>query len=147
VYLPQVDEPVDTVGAEAEPAAPSHGTETLLLVEDDEFLRATAREMLELYGYRVVDARHPGEALLLAERRAEQLDLLLTDVVMPQMNGPELANRVSALRPRIKTLFMSGYADDPAFQQAGLPPGVALLRKPFSADVLAQKVRDVLDTP
>jgi signal transduction histidine kinase len=147
VYLPQVDEPVDAVGAEAEPAAPSRGSETILLVEDDEFLRATAREMLELYGYRVVDARHPGEALLLAERRAEQLDLLLTDVVMPQMNGPELANRVGALRPRIKTLFMSGYADDPAFQQAGLPPGVALLRKPFSADVLAHKVREVLDTP
>jgi signal transduction histidine kinase len=147
VYLPQVDEPVDAVGAEAEPAAPARGSETILLVEDDEFLRATAREMLELYGYRVVDARHPGEALLLAERRAEQLDLLLTDVVMPQMNGPELASRVGALRRRIKTLFMSGYADDPAFQQAGLPPGVALLRKPFSADVLAQKVREVLDAP
>ena len=94
VYLPQVDEPVDAVGTEAEPPAPTRGSETILLVEDDEFLRATAREMLELYGYRIVDARHPGEALLLAERRAEQLDLLLTDVVMPQMSGPELASRV-----------------------------------------------------
>jgi signal transduction histidine kinase len=147
IYLPQVDDPVDAVGGEAEPAVAAQGSETILLVEDDEFLRATASEMLELYGYRVVDARHPGEALLLAERRAEQLDLLLTDVVMPQMNGPELASRVSALRPRIKTLFMSGYADDPTFQQAGLPPGVALLRKPFSADVLAHKVREVLDGP
>jgi CheY-like chemotaxis protein len=94
-----------------------------------------------------VDARHPGEALLVAERRAEPLDLLLTDVVMPQMSGPELAGRVVELRPRIKTLFMSGYADDPTFQEAGLPPGVTLLRKPFSADALAQKVREVLDTP
>jgi signal transduction histidine kinase len=147
VYLPQVDEPVDALGREAEPPAPPHGSETVLLVEDDEFLRATAREMLELYGYRVLDARHPGEALLLAERRAERLDLLIADVVMPQMNGPELASRVVALRPRIRTLFMSGYADDPAFQQAGPPPGVALLRKPFSAAGLAQKVREVLDGP
>jgi signal transduction histidine kinase/DNA-binding response OmpR family regulator len=147
VYLPQVDEPVDAVEYEAEPPGPSHGSETILLVEDDEFLRATAREMLELYGYRIVDARHPGEALLVAERRAEPLDLLLTDVVMPQMSGPELAGRVVELRPRIKTLFMSGYADDPTFQEAGLPPGVTLLRKPFSANALAQKVREVLDTP
>jgi signal transduction histidine kinase len=147
VYLPQVDEPVDAVEPEVEPPGPSHGSETILLVEDDEFLRATAREMLELYGYRIVDARHPGEALLVAERRAEPLDLLLTDVVMPQMSGPELAERVVGLRPRIKTLFMSGYADDPTFQEAGLPPGVVLLRKPFSADALAQKVREVLDTP
>ena len=70
-----------------------------------------------------------------------------TDVVMPQMSGPELADRVVGLRPRIKTLFMSGYADDPTFQEAGLPPGVALLRKPFSADALAHKVREVLDAP
>jgi len=144
IYLPWVE-------AVAEVAAPTPGgpvlggAETLLLVEDDEAVRDLAREILTAYGYTVVAARHPGEALLIGERRPGVIDLLLTDVVMPEMNGRELAERLTALRPGMKVVYMTGYTDDAIVQHGVQKAGVTLLQKPFTPAALARAVRDVLD--
>jgi CheY-like chemotaxis protein len=124
---------------------PRGGSETILLVEDEESLRELARETLQLFGYTVLVAKHGVEALDIGERHEGALDLLLTDVIMPQLNGPELAEQLGRRRPGLRVLFMSGYTGTLLGHSRGLDPGVALLEKPFSPDALARKVRDVLD--
>jgi signal transduction histidine kinase/ActR/RegA family two-component response regulator len=128
----------------AAPASPVHEataarTGTILLVEDDEQVRAVARTILRRLGYTVLDVPNAGEALLTSERHAGTIDLLLTDVVLPQTSGPELARRLQPMRPTMKVLLMSGYASEDVARQvqdAGLP----LLDKPFSPDLLAEAV-------
>jgi PAS domain S-box-containing protein len=121
------------------------GSETILLVEDAEDVRDLTREILTVHGYRVLEARHPGEALLIGERRTEPIHLLLTDVVMPEMNGRELAERLTALRPDLRVLFMSGYTDDAILRQGIRQSEVALLPKPVAPAELVQRIRDLLD--
>src|SRR5262249_35062812 len=145
IYLPAVPEPAESLAPDQSPLTAPRGIETILLVEDDDALREMTREMLALYGYRVIDARHPGEALLVAERRPDRMDLLVTDVVMPQMNGRELAERLLELRPNLRVLYISGYADDALIHRAGMNGEVRFLAKPFSADALADRVRAALD--
>ena len=101
--------------------------------------------MLQTYGYTVLVARHGIEALLLANKHASSIQLLLTDVVMPQMTGPEVAEKVKILRPSIKVLYMSGYPDHPAFAKGGITRDTPFLQKPFESKALIQKVREVLD--
>jgi CheY-like chemotaxis protein len=118
----------------------------VLLAEDEPGVRATARASLEDRGYTVLEAASGEEALALLDRLGDApIPLPVTDVVMPRMNGQELAERFRARRPGIPVLFTSGYTDSALGAAGGLPPGVAFLQKPFSPEVLARKVRDVLD--
>jgi PAS domain S-box-containing protein len=159
VYLPRV---APTLGASeprrpAEtPAAPPGGPagetrltpgrgETILLVEDAQRVRAVVREILEMSGYAVLEARHGAEALEVSNQHAGPIHLLVTDVVMPQMSGRELAQRLATLRPDVKVLYMSGYTDDAIVRHGVLASGIAFLSKPFTPDALALKVREVLD--
>jgi PAS domain S-box-containing protein len=135
-------------GAErAAPEPPACGTETVLLVEDVETVRVLAREILRLNGYRVIEARHGREALLLSEAHRGPIHLMVTDVMMPGMSGGELARRLREVRPSTRVLYMSGYADDAIFRRALPGKEAAFLEKPFTAAALSRKVRETLDAP
>jgi two-component system, cell cycle sensor histidine kinase and response regulator CckA len=121
------------------------GTETVLLVEDEEAVLKLAKSMLEKLGYRVLSARKTEEAIRLAGERAEVIDLLLTDVVMPDMNGKELLDKIRTISPGLKCLFMSGYTADVISRQGVLDEGVRFIAKPFSLMALDAKVRSSLD--
>jgi PAS domain S-box-containing protein len=145
IYFPLLDQAPDEYTAGTASEAPPNGTETILLAEDEAAVRAAARQILERYGYNVLEAPNGTVALSMAHRRGIAIDLLLADVVMPEMSGRELAERFSKLKPRAKVLFMSGYTDDAIVRHGVLRPGTAYLQKPFSPDTLARKVREVLD--
>ena len=116
-------------------------------MEDDVQVRTLVHRILERQGYHVLEASRPEEALLLSDRTSESIDLLLTDVVMPIMNGRELYERLAAGRPDLRVLYMSGYAER-AFSQAGRTgPGASLIQKPFEPDVLVLRIREILDAP
>jgi len=123
------------------------GSETILVVEDEEVVRGLARRALERYGYRVLVAADGEQALRLARQHPGRIHLLLADVVMPRISGPELAARLADFRPGIRVLFMSGHAVLTGGQQEWLPTSAPLLGKPFTARALAGKVREVLDLP
>jgi PAS domain S-box-containing protein len=131
--------------AEKTEAASGTGTETVLIVEDEQQVLSLAREVLKRYGYQVLTASTPGEACQLVEKHEGQIHLLLTDVVMPAMNGKELQTRIQKIKPGLKTLFMSGYTANVIAQRGVLEEGVEFIQKPFSVASLAQKVRQVLD--
>ena len=120
------------------------GSETVLLVEDDEALRELIHEFLETSGYEVLVASDPARAIEAARGREGAIHLLLTDISMPSMNGGELARRVKELRPEIRVLYMSGYSAD-GMGDRGVPePGALLILKPFSQEALARKLREAL---
>ena len=121
------------------------GTETLLVTEDETSVLKLARRFLEAQGYRVLSASEPAEALRLCAQHPETIHLLLTDVIMPEMNGPELAGRVRELRPGIRVLYMSGYTADIVEKQGHLAAGLPVLQKPFTHAELARSVRTALD--
>jgi two-component system, cell cycle sensor histidine kinase and response regulator CckA len=144
VYLPRVDARVDaSIPAQMLPQT-AFGRETVLLVEDEDGVRALVRQVLHKHGYNVLEARHGGEALLHCERHKGDIELLLTDVVLEQMGGPELAKRLLGIRPEMRVLYISGYTDDAVIHH-GVSTGTAFLQKPFTTDALAKKVREVLD--
>jgi len=122
-------------------------TETILLVEDALRVRAVVREILEMNGYHVLEARHGAEAIDISERHRGPIQLMVTDVVMPQMSGRELAQRLQPVRPDMRVLYMSGYTDDAIVRHGVLGEGIAFLSKPFTPDALALKVREVLEAP
>ena len=132
--------------AEKEPPLP-RGTETILLVEDDETILETERHMLELFGYQVLATSTPAKALLLAEEHAETITLLITDVIMPEMNGRELAERLTARYPNLKYMFMSGYTGDIIANHGVIEGDINFIQKPFSLRGLAVKVREAIDRP
>jgi CheY-like chemotaxis protein len=121
----------------------AHGSATILLVEDDQAVRRVASEVLGKRGYRVIQAGNGEEALLLASTTPD-LDLLVTDVIMPKMGGQELATRLIPSHPHIKVLFISGYTENAAMQLGALSPGSVHLAKPFSPGALARKVSEIL---
>jgi two-component system, cell cycle sensor histidine kinase and response regulator CckA len=145
IYLPRIDAEAPGPDRAARPATPAGGTETILLVEDEDGVRELARDILRTSGYTVLEARNGPEALLLCERHQGPLDLLLTDVVMPRMSGRELAERLAPLRPDLNVLYMSGYTDDAVIRHGVLGAGTAFLQKPFTPTVLVQRVRETLD--
>jgi PAS domain S-box-containing protein len=146
VWLPSVEEAAETA-AVAPASAPAAGTETILLVEDEAVVRQLVAEILETTGYTVLQAGDGPSALELLRRHAEPVELLVTDVVMPGMSGPEGAKAVTAMRPGMHVLYTSGYTDQAIGHHGVLEPGIAFLQKPFSADDLTTKVRGLLDEP
>jgi two-component system cell cycle sensor histidine kinase/response regulator CckA len=144
IYLPAVERDVDTSGEASPRPATARGTETVLLVEDEEAVRMLGQRALNRYGYTVLVARSPLEAIQTSQNHAGPIDLLLTDVVMPEMNGRRLAEMLSPDRPNMKVLFMSGYTDDAIMRQGVLDAGVNFLHKPFTPADLAAKVRTAL---
>ncbi len=145
IYLPHVDEVPEAPPRRAARPGP-RGHETVLLVEDQAPLRDMLREALQLLGYRVLVAADGEAAIAAARRHRGQLDLLVTDVVMPRLDGCELARRLSADRPGIRVLYMSGHGIDTATRR-GMVEGSTLLEKPFSTETLSLRVREVLDQP
>ena len=143
IFLPRVDEPVLPAEVAAEPG-PSRG-ETILLVEDAPSLRAIAREILEEHGYRVMEAAGAEEAIETAGRHPGAIDLLVTDVVMPGMNGRGLAETLVAARPALRVLYMSGYTDDVIAHRGVLGRGAMFIEKPFTVRALLERVRAALD--
>ncbi|HJQ22860.1 MAG TPA: PAS domain S-box protein [Blastocatellia bacterium] len=144
VYLPR-HAPRQEVGAGGAVMAETlGGTETILLVEDEDAVRRLAASVLKASGYTVLEARHCDEALRLATAHRGQINLLVTDVVMPQMSGRELAEHLTGLSPELKVLYMSGYMDDAIVHHGVLEPDSAFLQKPFMPDAFARKVREVL---
>ena len=127
-------------------AQPQGGTETILLVEDDPSVRTLVRDELRKLGYRVVEAKNGVDACLLATQRAGSFQLLLTDVVMPGMGGREVAQHLSAIKPDLRTLFMSGYLDDIGIMEGQEEGMSSFLQKPFTPEMLARTVRNLLDS-
>jgi len=144
-YLPLVEESPEPAGLRATRAEPSRGSETILLVEDEESLRVMTRTLLVQSGYHVLDADSGAQALEIAHRHEETIHLLLTDVVLPGMRGRELAERMVLFRPDLRVLLMSGYTDHAIAAQGVLDVGTFFLQKPFTRDALTREVRKVLD--
>ncbi len=144
VYLPSIDQPV-TVESGAQQRTAARGTETILVVEDDEMVRSLVRETLEREGYQVLDVSDPTAARGLSESRQGAIDLLIADVVMPRLSGPALAQELIGGRPALKVLYISGYTDSAVVNSGILEKDVAFLQKPFTPAALAEKVREVLE--
>jgi two-component system cell cycle sensor histidine kinase/response regulator CckA len=145
VYLPRVDAPAERVSPDPDSTASLRGSEAILLVEDQEEVRKLVRRMLESRGYHVLAAASGHDALRLTGQHAGTIDLLVTDVVMPGMSGREVALLLAPARPHMKVLYLSGYTDESIVRHGMLEPGIAFLQKPFTAEALARKVREVLD--
>jgi PAS domain S-box-containing protein len=146
IYLPRTEVELDDSGPGRSLVETQRGTETLLLVEDEDAVRELVRNVLRENGYRVLEASRGEEALELSELFAGRIDLLVTDVVMPGMNGRELARRLVSSRPQVKVLYISGYADNAVWYPGGLDAGGAFLQKPFTPEALARKVREALSS-
>ena len=146
IFLPQAEG--ETARKESQAPAPQllQGSETILVVEDNDLVRDMTSEALRQYGYTVIEAPGGEKALSIIREYPEKIDLLLTDVVMPGLNGRELADQILALKPGIRVLFMSGYADNAIVQYGVLNPGFDFIEKPFSPELLADKLRRVLST-
>jgi CheY-like chemotaxis protein len=144
IYFPRVSGTADVRASQRPAPETLRGTETILLVEDDDQVRAVARGILRRNGYVVLEAPNGGEALLICEEHGSKIDLLVTDMVLPRMSGRQLAGRLASLRPEMKVLFMSGYANDAVAEPGDLDSGVAYLQKPVTPTSLTAKVREVL---
>jgi len=146
IYFPRV---IDVVVEETETETVSveslNGSETIMLVEDDESVRELTRSVLEMYGYSVLGADHGAKALEAFGPLATAIDLVITDVIMPQMNGAELVAKLKELHPQVKVLYVSGYTEEATIHRGVIDKGVNFLQKPFTPDTLAVKVREVLD--
>ena len=143
VYLPRV-EGVPDEKVRAKTVAPNRGTETVLVVEDEDAVRELVARILSVHGYKVLEAPNGGEALVICEKHGN-IDLLITDVVMPNMGGRELAERVGKMRPGVKVLYTSGYTDNAIVHQGVLDAGTPFIQKPYTVSALLAKVREVLE--
>ena len=119
----------------------------MLIVEDEDQVRAIMRAVLRRYGYKVLEAHNGGEAFLVCEKYPEPIHLLITDVILPRMSGREVATRLASMRPDMKVLFVSGYIESSVEHHGMLDAGIAFLPKPITPELLAKKARDVLDAP
>ena len=146
IHLPRVEEELDSLQERDETDSLPRGTETVLLVEDESSVRDLANRLLKQQGYTVLEAANGEEALrLVRENMGERIHLLLTDVVMPQIGGRELVDKLKIFRPDLKVLYTSGYTDYAIVHHGVLDSGTHFLQKPFSLKTLSRKVREVLD--
>jgi two-component system cell cycle sensor histidine kinase/response regulator CckA len=147
IYLPRVDQAAQPLTAESRPSGVPRGTETILLVEDDPQLNQLASSVLAHCGYKVLAAANAEEGLAVCRTHPHEIHLLVTDVVMPKMNGRQLAEQVAQIRPSVKLLYVSGYTSNAIVHYGVLDAGLWFLPKPFSLAALVAKVREVLDAP
>jgi CheY-like chemotaxis protein len=145
IYLPKAKEDVKTEEKVQTPVKDLGGSETVLVVEDNVSILNLAQRALQKYGYKVLTAKSGEDALRIGKEYEGPIDLLLTDVVMPTISGKETAERLQPLYPQMKVIYMSGYTDDAIVHLGVLEPGLNFIEKPFSSDVLASKMREVLD--
>jgi signal transduction histidine kinase len=143
IYLPETDRSPSALAQLAGEPTTLDGTETILLVEDEDAVRAIMKSILLKHGYQVLEAQNGGEAFLICEQADTKIDILVTDVVMPRMSGRKLSDRLLAIRPNLKVLYVSGYTDKMILEH-GVEAGVEYLQKPITPDALLRKVRDVL---
>jgi CheY-like chemotaxis protein len=146
IFLPRLTGPIRTGASDPFAGAIRGGSETVLLVEDERALLVLARDLLQSLGYRVLTAAGAAEAIEVAREHGAGIDLLLTDVVMPRMNGRDLSVRLRSLIPNLKTLFMSGYAAETVVRDGLIQDHAHFLQKPFSIPALAEKVREALES-
>jgi len=146
IYLRQLRETMDESPGKAAVAAPLQGSETTLVVEDEKILLELIKEALEMHGYLVMAAHNSEEALELSQQHREPIDLMLTDVVMPQQNGRDLAEILAPLHPEMKTLYMSGYTEDAMLVLSLLEAALPFIQKPFPPLDLVHKIREMLDS-
>jgi DNA-binding NtrC family response regulator len=147
VLLPRIEWAADAGAPASSTLVPPRGTETILLVEDDASVRSAIRRQLERQGYTVREAENGRDALALAASPAERIDLVLTDVVMPELGGRALVERLAAHRPELRAVYMSGYTDDEIIRRGMAQPDSVFLEKPFTYERLAEVVRQALDGP
>ena len=148
VYLPQVEEKLALSEEGRDLRVASEGTETVLLVEDEPSVRWLAGLVLRQQGYAVLEASNGAEALrVVRQHGGENIQLLLTDIIMPEMGGRELADRLLAQFPETKVTYTSGYPEGALVQHSGPGDGILVLQKPYAPAIIAEKVREVLDTP
>jgi len=145
IYFPRIDQPAELLPAEKHVDKVQRGTETILLVEDDEQLRQLSSSVLAHCGYNVLVASTPEEGLAVCKANSKDIGLLVTDVVMPRMNGRQLAEQILKLHPAMKVLYISGYTNNAIVHYGVLDPGLWFLPKPFTLSALVAKVREVLD--
>jgi len=145
IYLPRVEEALQEVVREELIGEIPCGSETILVVEDEEVVRKLAVRLLKKQGYKVLEAPDGGQAFLLCEKYQDPIHLILTDVVMPGMSGRELVERLQRIHPEMKALYMSGYTDNVILHHGILEQGLAFIQKPFTLEILGKKVREVLD--
>jgi two-component system, cell cycle sensor histidine kinase and response regulator CckA len=147
VYLPRVEDSPEQIPAASVPRPQLGGTETILIVEDEEIVRNLASEFLQLLGYTTLSVGDPDEALTLSRSHLDEIHLLITDVILPKMDGRTLSRKIAEIRPNIRVLYVSGYTENAIVHHGVLDQGILFLQKPFTVDALAHKVRDVLDNP
>jgi len=145
MYFPKAEKELSAEPGKAGESKAAGGTETVLVVEDEQALRVAARAFLEMKGYTVLDAADGAEALLVHARHAGRVHLLVTDVVMPGGTGRELAEKLQGLDPNLRVLYISGYTGGSVGSMAGLEAGASFLQKPFALDSLARATRAILD--
>jgi CheY-like chemotaxis protein len=145
IYLPRVFEPPEELKKEVPVEKIPQGNETVLVIEDDGSVRKVTVDLLRVQGYKVLEAMGGEAALIICEKEKNPIHLILTDVVMPQMNGPQVIERLMQVRQDFKALYMSGYADEAVLHHRLLERGVSIIHKPFTVERLARKVREVLD--
>jgi CheY-like chemotaxis protein len=146
IYLPRVDQPAESTGAQNRPNSVQRGTETILLVEDDPQLRQLSSSVLAHCGYKMLVASTPEEGIEICRSNHRDIRLLVTDVVMPGMNGRQLAEQIQQVSPNVKVLYISGYTSNAIVHYGVLDPGLSFLPKPFTLSALVAKVREVLDS-
>jgi CheY-like chemotaxis protein len=144
IYLPRVEDALEATGPVGASRSQAGGSETVLLVEDEESVRQLVRETLELKGYKVLEADNGEAALKIVSGYSGTIDMLITDVVMPGMSGRELSARLCKSCPQTKVLYLSGYTEDAIVHEGVIDPDTAFLQKPFTLQMLARKVREVL---
>jgi CheY-like chemotaxis protein len=145
IYLPRVASREPGPVEADPPGAPRGGSETILVVEDEDIVRSLACRGLREQGYNVIEARHGGDALRQVGQLPRRIDLVISDVVMPEVGGRELGERLARLQPELPVLYMSGYTGDDVIQRGLLDPGAPFQQKPFTPEGLARKVREMLD--
>jgi CheY-like chemotaxis protein len=145
IFLPRHMGPAAAAAGPTDRRGFPGGTETLLLVEDEAAVRSSARRLLERHGYTVIEARHGADALRIVEAGERAVDLVITDVVMPEMGGREMVERLRTRHPGIKVLFMSGYSERAVTSDGVMPPGTGFVEKPFTIEQLTRRTRELLD--